>query len=105
MAETDHDVAAAMLANALIANQGSRRLATIEAALRIDQQPNAEGRALWTRVRDFLRSPYPIPHHRGHFPSIPNPHALHYERVRLQFADGDAVTRRSAKRNKGETHG
>jgi hypothetical protein len=77
-------IAACMLANALIANQGSRRLAAIEAAFRVDKQPGAMGRAVWTKARDLLRSPNPIPPYRAHIPEIPSPHTVHYGRVPIK---------------------
>src|SRR5262249_33790992 len=43
-------------------------------------------------VGKLLKGPGPIPPHRGHFDSIPNPHAVHYERVQC-FADGGAVSK------------
>src|SRR5262249_27925368 len=90
MAESDHDIAAAMLANALVSGTGSRKLAYIEAAQRVDRQPDATGRALWRNVKALLRSPNPIPPYRGHFPQIPNPHAVHYKRIKA-YATGGAV--------------
>src|SRR5262249_3300626 len=90
MAE-EHDIEAAMLANAVIKNfYGFRQGAANHANRRIDKQPNAEGRAVWTKARDLLRSPNPIPPYRGHFDSIPNPRAVRYERVQC-FARGGAV--------------
>jgi hypothetical protein len=92
MAVSDHDIAeaAAMLANALIANTGSRQQATARAVKGVAKQTDATGKVLWRKVTDLLRSPDPIPPHRGHFPEIPNPNDVRYERVQC-FASGGAV--------------
>jgi hypothetical protein len=90
MADSPDDIAAAMLANALIANTGSRKQATERAARGIQKQTEPEGKAVWRKVHDLLGSGKDIPaHYRGDFPEIPNPHAVHY--VRVNFAPGGAV--------------
>jgi hypothetical protein len=85
------DTAAAMFANALIANCcGSRAKATERAAKAFDKQTEAEGQLVWMKAYHMLRSGNPIPPHRTHIPEIPNPHDLRYVRVEC-FASGGAV--------------
>jgi hypothetical protein len=95
MADSKHDIAAAMLCNALISHCGSRQQATEKAAKRIDKQPDATGRALWGKVHNLLKSGQAIPPHRGHFDSIPSRHAVHY--IRINFADGGTVGQKVSK--------
>jgi hypothetical protein len=88
----DDDKAAAMLANALLSYySGIKWAAGDDAAERVERQPDAIGRTMWTKARDLLRSPNPIPNYRGHFPDIPNPNAVHYVRIKT-YADGGAVS-------------
>src|SRR5262249_17762634 len=80
-----------MLANAMLSHySGFRQGPANHAAKRIEKQPDATGRALWRNVEALLRSPNPIPNYRAHFDAIPNPRAVHYERVQC-FASGGAV--------------
>jgi hypothetical protein len=76
----DLNIAAAMLANALISATGSRKEAAVKAAKRIQKQTKPDYKAFWQKVYDLLRSVDQIPQYRMHFPNIPNPHAVHYER-------------------------
>jgi hypothetical protein len=95
MADSENDIGAAMLANALVSYySGVRWAAADDAAERVERQPDAKGRALWTKARDLLRSPNPIPPHKGFFPEFPSAHHVAYVRVRC-FADGGAVSHES----------
>jgi hypothetical protein len=84
MADSTMEKAAAMLANALVSNTGSRQKATVRAAKAFDKQTEAEGQLVWMKAYHMLRSSRPIPSYRTHIPEIPNPHAVHYERVPLK---------------------
>jgi hypothetical protein len=91
VADSPHDIAAAMLANALIRTTGSRKLATGRAAKGIAKQTNAEGKMVWRKVHDLLGSGRDIPaHYRCHVPEIPSRHAVQYVRVNA-YATGGAV--------------
>src|SRR6516225_9080985 len=84
-------IARCMIANALIANAGSRQGAAAKAANRSERHPDPDHKRFWREVHDLLRSGQDIPaEHRGTFKSIPNPHAVHYVRVNA-FASGGAV--------------
>jgi hypothetical protein len=84
----DLNIAVAMVANALISAAGSRKQATVKAAKRIQKQTKPDYKAFWQKVHDLLESGEPIAPHRAHFPNIPNPHAVHYERIGLAEPGG-----------------
>jgi hypothetical protein len=79
-----HDIAAAMYANALIANTGSRQKAIERAARAFDKQTEGEGGLVWLKTYHLLRSGKPIPPYKARIVEIPNPHDVHYERVPLK---------------------
>ncbi len=79
-----HHIAVAMIANALIANTGSRKTAAYEAAERSELDDTPCGRVFWRQVRNLLRSGQYIPPHRGHFPEFPTGREVHYERVPMK---------------------
>jgi hypothetical protein len=84
---SDVEMAVAMVSNALISNTGSRKQAAAKAARRAEDAPDNDHHAFWKKVHTVLKSNEPIAPHRGHFPSIPNPHAVHYERVKTRARD------------------
>jgi hypothetical protein len=90
VAESKHDIAAAMYANALIANTGSREKATERAMKAFFKQTEPEGQLIWMKTYHMLRSGEPIPPHRTHIPEIPTGREVHYQRIEC-FARGGAV--------------
>jgi hypothetical protein len=84
MADSTMEKAAAMLANALVSNTGSRQKASERAVKGFEKQTEGEGQLLWLKAYRLLRSSNPIPPYRCHIPGIENPHAVHYEPVPLK---------------------